>query len=123
MNCWRKYCMEGFSGRSFRVRDGKAPRASFPKLRTLWPEPSRLDPAHLLELPPRDLEDDDRLLGVAVFVDGDVAAGAGEVLRRRQGVADLSAVGRAGALDGVGHQFHRVVAEDCHRVGDLRRAV
>src|SRR5690242_3335554 len=100
MSCWRNSCIGGKDeGRRRKDERNSATRpvllqpSSF-SLRFLL----RFDRGDVFELAVLDLQDDDRLLGVVLGVDGDRAAGAGEVLGGGEGVADLRAVGRAGAV-------------------------
>src|SRR4051812_17642555 len=67
----------------------------------------RLDLRAVRELAVLDFEDDDCLFRVVMIVDAGHPAGAGEILRVRQCVANLVAVGTARLLDRGGHDLHR----------------
>ncbi len=74
----------------------------------------RLD---VFELAVGDGQNHGGLRGVAVRVNRDFAGDALKILRRRQRVADLRAVGRAGAFDGVRQNHRRIIAQRGHGVG------
>src|SRR5436190_6576520 len=79
----------------------------------------RLDLRAVRELAVLDFEDDDCLFRVVKFVDARGAAGPWQILRRGEPVADLLAVRLARLFDRGGHDLHRIVREDRHRVGRL----
>src|SRR5512143_2682096 len=81
--------------------------------------PGRLDRGHVNELPVLDLQDDGRLDGVALLVDGDRAGDAREILRRRKRVANLVPARRARPLHRVREDPRGVVAERSKGVRNL----